>query len=77
MRRLATPARYEAFVREGTKGSYQEEWYPGDSAPFLEAAERKVSGSLGLYTVGCARGELWSLWLWKEGQAPTIFREVR
>jgi putative transposase len=36
---LATPGRYEAFVREGMKGGYRQEWHPGDSAPFLGAEE--------------------------------------
>jgi len=33
--RLPTPARYEAFVREGIKEGYQAEWHPSESAPFL------------------------------------------
>ncbi|HEV8712348.1 MAG TPA: transposase [Candidatus Binatia bacterium] len=32
---LATPAQYEAFVREGVKRGYRAEWHPSDSAPFL------------------------------------------
>jgi REP element-mobilizing transposase RayT len=36
---LPTPARYEDFVRAGTKGGYRKEWHPGDSAPFLGAEE--------------------------------------
>lgn len=32
---LATPARYEAFVREGGRGGYRAEWHPSDTTPFL------------------------------------------
>jgi len=32
---LPTPARYEAFVREGMKEGYRAEWHPSESAPFL------------------------------------------
>lgn len=35
MAELQTSGRYEAFVREGIKGSYRAEWHPGDHAPFL------------------------------------------
>jgi REP element-mobilizing transposase RayT len=35
MGELGTPAHYEAFVREGVKGTYRPEWHPGDRAPFL------------------------------------------
>lgn len=36
---LTTPARYEAFVREGLKGGYRAEWHPSDGAPFLGAEQ--------------------------------------
>lgn len=32
---IGTPARYEAFVREGIGVKYRPEWHPGDNAPFL------------------------------------------
>lgn len=32
---IGTPARYEAFVREGVGVRYRPEWHPGDNAPFL------------------------------------------
>jgi putative transposase len=32
---LRTPARYEAFIRDGAKVNYRAEWHPGDGAPFL------------------------------------------
>jgi putative transposase len=35
MEEFGTPARYEAFVREGTREGYRAEWHPGDMAPFL------------------------------------------
>jgi hypothetical protein len=34
-RQLRTPARYEAFIRDGAKVNYRAEWHPGDGAPFL------------------------------------------
>lgn len=30
-----TPARYEAFVRDGIRQGYRSEWHPGDHKPFL------------------------------------------
>lgn len=35
MGELRTPARYEAFVREGIAEGYRAEWHPGDHEPFL------------------------------------------
>jgi putative transposase len=35
MGELRTGARYEAFIRDGTKVNYRVEWHPGDGAPFL------------------------------------------
>jgi len=32
---LPTPARYEAFVRDGAREGYRAEWHPTESAPFL------------------------------------------
>lgn len=42
---LPGPARYEAFVREGLKGTHRSEWHPGDASPFLgdEAFVRRVA----------------------------------
>jgi putative transposase len=35
MGQLRTAARYEAFIRDGTKVNYGAEWHLGDGAPFL------------------------------------------
>lgn len=35
MEMIGTPARYEAFIREGIGVRYRPEWHPGDNAPFL------------------------------------------
>jgi len=37
MGEFRSPARYEAFVREGIGEGYRAEWHPGDREPFLGA----------------------------------------